>query len=114
LQLEHALIQLVVNALEAMETIDRSQRQLIVGTHHDASTGMLTIEIGDTGPGVSAALADRLFRPWETDKPGALGIGLTIVESIIESFGGSIRMEPGIPQGARFCIALPGLARGDA
>jgi PAS domain S-box-containing protein len=114
LQLEHALIQLVTNALEAMETIDRSQRQLIVGMHHDASRGMLIIEIGDTGPGVSAALADRLFRPWETDKPGALGIGLTIVESIIESFGGSIRMEPGIPRGARFSIALPEVARGEA
>lgn len=114
LQLEHALIQLVANALEAMETIDRGQRQLTVGTHHDARTGMLTIEIGDTGPGVSAALADRLFRPWETDKPGALGIGLTIVESIIESFGGSIRMETGIPRGARFYIALPGVPRGAA
>ena len=114
LQLEHALIQLAANALEAMETIDRSQRQLTVGTHHDPSTGLLTIEIGDTGPGVSAALADRLFRPWETDKPGALGIGLTIVESIIESFGGSIRTEPGVPRGACFFIALPVLARGEA
>ena len=114
LQLEHALIQLAANALEAMETIDRGQRQLTVGTHHDPSTGLLTIEIGDTGPGVSAALADRLFRPWETDKPGALGIGLTIVESIIESFGGSIRTEPGVPRGACFYIALPVHARGEA
>jgi PAS domain S-box-containing protein len=107
LELEHALIQLVANALEAMETVDRRARSLTLATGHDPAAGLVTIEIADTGPGVSAALADRLFRPWETDKLGALGIGLSIVQTVIESFGGEVRMEPAVSGGARFRIELP-------
>jgi len=107
LELEHALIQLVSNALEAMEGIERSGRRLTLGMGHDPQTGVVTIEIGDTGLGVSSILADRLFHPWETDKPGALGIGLSIVQTIVESFGGRIRMEPGVTAGALFRIELP-------
>ncbi len=107
LELEHALIQMVSNALEAMEGVERGGRRLILGTGHNPQTGVVTIEIGDTGPGVSPLLADRLFHPWETDKPGALGIGLSIVQTIIESFGGRIRMEPGATAGALFRIELP-------
>ena len=114
LQLEHALIQLVANALEAMEKMDRGQRRLTLATNHDPKAGVVTIEVADTGPGVSAALVDRLFLPWETDKPGSLGIGLTIVETIIEAFGGRIHMEPGASRGTRFFIELPVIVGGPA
>ncbi len=107
LELEHALIQLVSNALEAMEEVERGGRRLTLGTGHDHQAGVVTIEIADTGPGVSAALCERLFDAWETDKPDALGIGLSIVHTIIESFGGRIRMEPGVTAGALFRIELP-------
>ena len=107
LELEHALIQLVSNALEAMEEVERGRRRLTLATGHDPEAGLVTIEIADTGPGVSSALSDRLFQPWETDKPGALGIGLSIVQTIIESFGGRIRMESGVTEGALFRIELP-------
>lgn len=107
LELEHALIQLVANALEAMEGVDRRERRLTLTTGHDPAAGQVTLEIADTGPGVSAELADRLFRPWETDKPGALGIGLSIVQSVIESFGGQVRMEPELSGGTRVRIELP-------
>ncbi|MGE5154132.1 MAG: sensor histidine kinase [Bdellovibrio bacteriovorus] len=107
LELEEALIQVVANALEAMEGVDRAKRRLLLVTGHEAERGLVTIEIGDTGPGVSVALAGRLFHPWETDKPGALGIGLSIVQTTIESFGGHIRMEPGASAGTLFRIELP-------
>lgn len=107
IELEHALIQLVSNALEAMEEVERGRRRLTLATGHDPGAGLVTVEIADTGPGVSNALSDRLFQPWETDKPGALGIGLSIVQTIIESFGGRIRMESGVTEGALFRIELP-------
>lgn len=112
LELEHALIQLVVNALEAMEGGERGPRRLSVVTAHDVAAALVTIEIADTGPGVSAALADRLFHPWETDKPGALGIGLPIVQTVIESLGGRVRMESGVQEGTCFRIELPVIAGG--
>jgi C4-dicarboxylate-specific signal transduction histidine kinase len=107
LQLEHALIQLVANALEAMERVERKERRLTLGAAYEPVEGLVTIEIVDTGPGVRAELAERLFRPWETDKPGALGIGLSVVQTTIESLGGRIRMEPGGSRGTRFWIELP-------
>jgi PAS domain S-box-containing protein len=107
LELEQALIQLVANALEAMEGVEWGRRRVTLVTDYEPERGVVTIEIGDTGPGVSAALAGRLFHPWETDKPGALGIGLSIVQTTIESFGGHIRMEPGATAGALFRVELP-------
>ena len=107
IELEHVLIQLVSNALEAMDGVPPAQRRLILGTAHDSETDRVAIEVADTGPGVSPDLADRLFDPWQTSKPGALGLGLTVAQTIIESRGGRIYMASPESGGARFRIELP-------
>jgi PAS domain S-box-containing protein len=107
IELEQVLIQLASNALEAMEGTARDERRLWVGTGLDAETGLVKIEVGDSGPGVSAAIAERLFEPWETDKPKALGIGLSIAQTIVETFGGQIRMLRATTGGALFRVELP-------
>lgn len=107
IELEQLLIQLVSNALDAMEGIVRDERRLSVRTHYEAEGDLVVIEVGDTGPGVSAELEGRLFEPWETDKPGALGIGLSIAHTFVESLGGRILMERGKAGGALFRVELP-------
>jgi two-component system sensor kinase FixL len=107
IELEHVLIQLVSNALEAMEGIAVAERRLSIATEHDPAAALVGIEVADTGRGVSPALADRLFEPWQTDKPDALGIGLSVAQSIIETRKGRIRMTNADTGGARFRIELP-------
>lgn len=112
-EMEHALIQLIANALEAMEVTAAIEtgagagRHLCLRTGYDAHDGLIRVEVGDTGPGVSEAIAASLFEPWETDKPGALGIGLTIAQTIVEGFGGRIRMEKRRDCGSLFRVEIP-------
>jgi PAS domain S-box-containing protein len=107
IELEHAVIQLGSNALDALEGTAQKERRLWIRTTHDPGAGCVRIEIRDTGPGVGAGIAGRMFDPWETEKPGALGIGLSIAQTIVESFGGRIKMERAAPRGALFRIDLP-------
>ena len=107
IELEHVLIQLVTNALEAMDSVPPGQRCLSLGTAYDPATDRVVIEVSDTGPGVSPDLADALFDPWQTTKPGALGLGLTVAQTIIESRGGRIYMASPESGGARFRVELP-------
>ena len=108
IELGQVLIQLISNALEAMESAEIIERRLSIGTRHDRETGRILIEIGDTGNGVDPALVECLFEPWVTDKPGALGIGLSIAQTIIQAFGGQIRMERATADGSLFSVELPG------
>ena len=107
IELEHVLIQLVSNALEAMGGIAHPQHRLAIATDHDPAAALVAIEVADTGPGVSQELADRLFEPWQTDKPDALGIGLSVAQSIVEMHRGNIRMQRGDLGGALFRVELP-------
>lgn len=107
IELEHVLTQLVTNALDAMDKTPRGERRLWLRTRHDAARGLVVVEVEDTGQGVRAELAERLFDPWVTDKHGALGIGLAIARKIVDAYGGEIRMEPGMGTGARFLVELP-------
>jgi PAS domain S-box-containing protein len=107
LELEHALIQLATNALDSMERTPPEVRRLSISTIYDRKAASIVVEIVDTGPGVSPPLADRLFDAWETDKPGALGIGLPIAQTIVEGFGGRIRMESPERGGAVCRVELP-------
>jgi PAS domain S-box-containing protein len=114
LQLEHALIQLVSNSVDAMEEMARGSRRLSVMTCLSSDSQRVVAVIADTGPGVTPRLAERLFEPWATDKPGALGIGLTIAETIVEAMGGRVRLEPTAGGGARFRVELPFTAEENA
>jgi PAS domain S-box-containing protein len=111
LELEHALIQLVSNALDAMESKPRGERRLTVSSYLDGRGERAVAAIADTGPGVSPEVAERMFEPWETSRPGALGIGLTIAQTIVEGLGGRIRLETSAREGANFLLELPVLGR---
>lgn len=113
-ELEHVLIQVVSNALEAMADIARTERRLSIGTRRDAATDQVVIEIADSGPGLSEMLADRLFDPWETTKQDALGIGLSVAQTIVETRKGRIHAENRTGGGALFRVELPIASEGSA
>jgi PAS domain S-box-containing protein len=107
MELGQVLIQLMSNALEAMEQSSPQERRLTIRTGYDRETQTALIEVADSGPGVSPAAVEDLFEPWQTEKPGALGIGLYIAQSIMETRNGRIEMEPRTAGGALFRVRLP-------
>lgn len=109
-QLQQVVVNLAVNALQAMAQADSPIRILTFRTRADPD-GRIRIEVEDTGPGIAAADSSRLFDSFFTTKPGGLGIGLSICRTIMESFGGTIEQE-GAATGARFVCRIP--ARADA
>ena len=89
IQIQQVLINLIVNALDAMSTIDDRPRELAVRTARGASSTLL-VAVRDSGPGVIPDLHDRIFEPFYTTKPDGLGMGLAISRSIIEEHGGHL------------------------
>ncbi len=106
-RVQQVLLNLILNALDAVR--GRPQRQLRLSVASEAQ-GMARITLADTGPGVSPAILDRLFKPFVTGKPDGLGVGLAITRSIVETHGGRIWYEPADP-GARFHFTVT--CRGD-
>ena len=86
-QIQQVLLNLMRNALEAMENSDR--RELVVATI-PAGDGMIAVDVADTGCGVSPDIASQLFRPFITTKRQGMGIGLSISRTIIELHEGQI------------------------
>jgi C4-dicarboxylate-specific signal transduction histidine kinase len=104
-QLQQVLLNLIVNAIEAMTVVTDRARLLWVETRVDES-GKVLVSIADSGPGVGAE-ADRVFSPFFTTKVNGMGMGLSISRSIIEDHGGRLWAAPNFPDGAVFCFALP-------
>ena len=105
-QLQQVILNLIVNALEAMGGVSKRARELLVRTGTAASGGVLVM-VQDTGPGLDPAQLERLFKAFYTTKPGGLGMGLSICRSIIEAHDGRLWAEANEPQGAVFQFILP-------
>lgn len=105
-QIQQVLTNLMRNAIEAMK--DSERRELTVRTR-PAADGKLTVEVSDTGPGISEEVASRLFQPFVTTKAGGMGIGLSISRRIIQSHGGDLTAHPNSAGGATFAFTLPTL-----
>jgi two-component system sensor kinase FixL len=90
-----------------LEDLPHDRRRLWIRTFRELDPDRVIIEVGDSGKGVSAELQDRLFEPRVTDKPGGLGIGLSIVRTLAENHGGRVWMKPAVPSGAVFSVELP-------
>lgn len=105
--LTQALINLIVNALEAMDATPRDGRQLTIASRVDEDE--VWISIGDTGLGVPEEMAQRIFEPLFSTKEGALGMGLPVARAIAEAHEGHLRLEPQPAQGVRFRFSLPRL-----
>lgn len=105
-QLQQVILNLIVNALEAMREVNDRPRILAVTTgEHDA--GELFVEVRDSGPGLDAANADRLFRSFYTTKTEGMGMGLSISRMIVEAHGGRLWAMANAPHGAVFCFTVP-------
>ncbi len=102
-QIKQALINLVDNAVTAMKAEGRISIRM---TRHD-SPRRVVLEVADTGPGISDTDKARLFEPNFSTKKSGMGLGLTIVNSIVTDHLGKIRVEDNVPRGARFIIELP-------
>jgi len=103
-QIQQVLINLMRNALEAMR--ESEQRELVVRTVRD-DAGFVSIEVADTGPGISEEILERLFQPFTTSKSNGMGIGLSISKRIIEAHGGQILASRNARGGATFRFSLP-------
>jgi two-component system, LuxR family, sensor kinase FixL len=106
IQIGQVIINLVRNAVEAMEATEH--RELIVATRSVA--GFVEIAVTDSGPGIAAEVADRLFQPFVTSKAAGLGLGLSICREIVEAHGGQLTASPAAAGGTVFTVRLPAAA----
>src|SRR6267142_2339800 len=106
IQLQQVLLNLMMNAIEAMRGVDEGPRDLWVDSERLESTDVL-IAVRDSGPGLDAENLDRLFETFYTTKPEGLGMGLAISRSIIEAHGGRLWATANAPRGAVFQFTLP-------
>jgi PAS domain S-box-containing protein len=106
IQLQQVVLNLIINAIEAMSGVSEGARQLWINTGRDAAFGVL-VEVRDSGPGLDPQSLSRLFSAFHTTKPGGMGMGLSICRSIIEEHGGRLWATANVPQGAIFQFTLP-------
>lgn len=104
-ELQHVILNLVANALTAMEVRQPGDRVLEIETSVTPE-GMILVTVADTGCGLDGIDLDRIFLPFHTTQPSALGMGLPISRLIVERHGGKLWAEPRDGRGARFCLTL--------
>jgi signal transduction histidine kinase len=104
-QLQEVLVNLVHNAIEAMDTVD-DRRILRLGTMRNGA-GTIAVTVEDTGPGLSPAQARDVFDAFVTTKPHGMGLGLAICRMIVERHGGRLSTSAASPRGAIFRVDLP-------
>jgi len=109
-QLQQVLLNLIVNALESMGAVNEGPRELMISTGKVEAGGVL-VAVQDSGPGLEAAMVERLFESFYTTKPTGLGLGLSICRSIIEAHGGRLWASTNQRRGATFQFTLPGDAK---
>ena len=105
-QIQQVLLNLVMNALEAMQSQPPEQRRLDL-TFGRNDTGEAMVAVRDSGPGIPQDQQEKLFMAFWTTKPQGMGIGLSISYSIIESHGGRLWCANNPDGGATFCFTLP-------
>jgi len=105
-QLQQVILNLIVNAIEAMSGTSEGARELWISTGINASNGAL-VAVRDSGPGLGRASLEHLFDAFYTTKSRGMGMGLSICRSIVEAHGGRIWAEANVPQGAAFQFTLP-------
>ena len=104
-QLQQVILNLIVNAIEAMNFMPDARELRITSKLHDADGVLITVE--DSGPGIAPENLDKVFDPFFTTKPTGMGMGLSICRSIIEAHGGRLWASGVAPHGCIFHIVLP-------
>ena len=107
-QLQQVLLNLTINAIQAMRDVGEGERELLISTRSEADG--VCVEVRDSGPGIAPAALERVFEAFYTTKPSGLGLGLSICRSIIEAHNGRLWASANLPRGASFQFALPAIA----
>lgn len=110
-QLQQVVLNLIINAFEAMSGRDEQPREVLISTARSPTGGAL-VSVQDTGPGLPAGAIDRLFDAFYTTKPSGMGIGLSVCRSIIEAHGGHVSAASNSSRGAIFRFEVPASAPG--
>jgi len=105
-QLQQVMLNLILNAIQAMSELRDGIRELHISTEHVQSEGVCA-DVRDSGPGLSPENLGRLFEPFYTTKPNGMGMGLSICRSIIEAHGGRLWATGHASQGALFRFTIP-------
>jgi PAS domain S-box-containing protein len=107
-QLQQVIVNLLMNAIEAMSGMSEGPRELLISTAN-SDPGVL-VSVRDSGPGLTPESVERLFESFYTTKPRGLGMGLSICRSIVEAHDGRLWASANLPRGASFQFALPAIA----
>ncbi|MCM2340580.1 ATP-binding protein [Rhodoferax sp.] len=103
--LEQIVHNLITNALQALDSVPASERQLAI--HIGAAHGMGVLRVVDTGPGITPDTLPHVFEPFFTTREGGLGLGLSLCETLASGMGGQLRAQANVPRGAIFVLTLP-------
>ncbi len=106
IQLQQVILNLIINAIEAMSAVGENPRELLVGSEK-AESQRLLVAVRDSGPGLDCESLDHIFTAFYTTKPQGMGMGLAISRSIIEAHGGRLWATLNAPRGAVFQFTLP-------
>ena len=109
-ELQQVILNLILNAIEAMSGTNEGPRKLLITTER-AEPGDVLVAVRDSGPGVAPGALENLFKAFHTTKPNGLGLGLSISRSIVEAHDGRLWASPNAPRGAVFQFTLPALRR---
>jgi PAS domain S-box-containing protein len=105
-QLQQVVLNLMLNAIEAMGSVEAGPRELLISTEQDRA-GVL-VAVRDSGPGIEPGHREQVFQSFYTTKPGGTGMGLSICRSIIDAHGGRLWADANEHHGAAFRFTLPG------
>ena len=105
-ELQQVILNLILNAIEAMSETTEGPRELIITTGK-AGSGEVLVTVRDSGPGLAPAALENLFKAFHTTKPKGMGLGLSICRSIVEGHGGRLWASANSPRGAVFQFMLP-------
>jgi PAS domain S-box-containing protein len=105
-QLQQVVLNLILNAIEAMSSVDQGSRELSISTQQ-APSGEILVGVQDSGPGIDPERLDQVFAPFYTTKNAGIGMGLSICRSIITAHGGRLWAEANRSRGAIFQFTLP-------
>ncbi len=105
-QIEQVLVNLLRNAMDAIEAANSERRSIRVEARR-TDNGAVEIAVTDTGPGIATEMCDSIFEPFVTTKPDGMGMGLSISRSILASHGSTLRLRRNAPSGVVFMFDLP-------
>jgi signal transduction histidine kinase len=105
-QLQQVVLNLILNAVEAMSSVEEGARELSISTEQ-GQTGSVLVAVRDSGPGIDPGHLERVFEPFYTTKTTGVGMGLAICRSIIDAHGGRLWADANTPRGTIFQFTLP-------